>query len=288
MGSNHCRNHTSEGTSRHFFAHISLYFTHNFAPHARQAAKTASGEKERLWQAKQLLESLSQLSARWLSRDEDKYVERGDSGPAQPSASGSLTAQPTCGLRSVPIILTGDLNATPDRKSGPSDYESLAYPFIKQHALRFRSVMNDDLPAASINDIAAEEHTMVCPSGDEVETLLPKKRSNPVWTSWKTRWRAGQELVVKHCIDYILYCTAAQGSPDVSGVSIIPTTIRNSTESSSRERSSGDYSVSVRAAAVLETPGDEAVGPEMLPSAAYPSDHISLVADFEVLLEQHD
>lgn len=68
-----------------------------------------------------------------------------------------------------------------------------------------------------------------------------------VWTTWKIRRRGNKDQEVRHCIDYILY------SRDL-----------------------------LRAVQVLGLPSDDAVGPRRLPSAIYPSDHLSLVADLQL------
>jgi len=77
-----------------------------------------------------------------------------------------------------------------------------------------------------------------------------------VWTSWKSRRKQGVEKVVKNCIDYILY-----SPPDAD----------------TRQ------SVGVRALGALDLLSDDEVGPGFLPSPSYPSDHIAIAADVEVV-----
>lgn len=283
-------------------------------------------------------------------------------------------------LHSIPIILTGDLNASPEKKNGPFNYESRVYPYMKLHPLHLRSVMNDDVPLCcstdvcssmssdsrgtsvvsddnSVSDSCTSDTTSsnsectgsqetcdtthpnnytthplthnIHPGNTAPHTTLPTihttnnttnntthyKRS-PVWTSWKTRWKSGQELIVKHCIDYIMYstCTGSRGSVGSTGSGVgssggsvsdgsvrsigvgssvnggvsssssssdaITTTITTTTTTNTNTNKG--Y-VSIHAVAALDTPSDTDVGPETLPSAHYPSDHISLVADFQVL-----
>lgn len=77
-----------------------------------------------------------------------------------------------------------------------------------------------------------------------------------IWTTWKARKKDGGEKVVKHCIDYILYA---------------PTNHETNTR------------VGVRALGVLDLLRTEEVGPDFLPSSSYPSDHIAIAADLEVI-----
>jgi hypothetical protein len=160
----------------------------------------------------------------------------------------------------VPIILTGDLNACPTPVSKHFGFNSTVYPLIKRHPLRLRSVMNDDLVIPS----DAEGPSIA------TEGRKPADRDDAIWTTWKARTKLGKELVVRHCIDYILYASA-------------------------RTRSSGAFKgeegegevlpgrrIVVRALAALMMPRDEDVGPELLPNAAFPSDHIPLVADLQI------
>eukprot|EP00981_Chlorochromonas_danica_P002033 scaffold416_cov161-Ochromonas_danica.AAC.1 len=76
------------------------------------------------------------------------------------------------------IILTGDFNAIAEKCA----YEPLAYQTVKDHPFGLRSVYNEDVP------------------------LSPSRLSSTdLYTTWKARWKDGQEVVFKRCIDYIFY-----------------------------------------------------------------------------------
>jgi hypothetical protein len=75
-----------------------------------------------------------------------------------------------------------------------------------------------------------------------------------VWTTWKARKKEGGEKVVKHCIDYILYAPPCR-----------------------------HMNVGVRALGVLDLLRNHEVGPDFLPSSSYPSDHIAIAADLEII-----
>jgi hypothetical protein len=77
-----------------------------------------------------------------------------------------------------------------------------------------------------------------------------------VWTTWKARKKEGGEKVVKHCIDYILYAPPS---------------------------SNAECEVGARALGVLDLLGTDEVGPDFLPSSFYPSDHIAIAADLEII-----
>lgn len=218
-----------------------------------QAAKTAKGELARYWESRQLLEAIKIKCTTYRQCSHT------------PSHSNDQVHK---GFANIPVILTGDLNATPDTVSGSevgyyevgNKYESQAYPFIKRHSLGFRSVMNDDMSGVS--------------TGGEVT-------SQDVWTSWKTRWKGAEEVSVKQCIDYIMYspgiCSkdgAEEGDTFNNDASII------------RSLNSVAPTIGIHAVAALEIPRDDSIGPERLPSAQHPSDHISLVADLQLLSEK--
>jgi hypothetical protein len=91
-----------------------------------------------------------------------------------------------------------------------------------------------------------------------------------IWTSWKARRRAnGQESIAKSCIDYIFYSPSLTPSLPPPPPSSSSSTVSHYT---------------LRAAAVLDLLGEDIVGEALLPNAAFPSDHIVLVAD--LILEQ--
>ncbi len=77
----------------------------------------------------------------------------------------------------------------------------------------------------------------------------PQYADDEVWTTWKARRnKQGRETVVRHCLDYVLY--GRDG---------------------------------LRAKAVLDGFKDVEVSNALLPSAHYPSDHIAIGADFDLL-----
>lgn len=122
------------------------------------------------------------------------------------------------------LVLTGDLNAAPDGRT--TGYEAQAYRSVKEHALGLRSLLNDDMPVENEDD---------------------------VWTTWKSRWKKGEEKVAKNCIDYILY---------------VP----------HEERKAGLQLVSM-----LNLLREDEIGEKLLPNVNYPSDHVALAADFSVV-----
>ena len=91
-----------------------------------------------------------------------------------------------------------------------------------------------------------------------VSDAVVEEEDEEVWTTWKARKKEGGEKVVKHCIDYILYAPAPSSNDLESGVG-------------------------VRAMGILDLLRTEEVGPDFLPSSSYPSDHIAIAADLEVI-----
>ena len=144
------------------------------------------------------------------------------------------------------ILLTGDLNAAPnDVETG---FEALAYSAVKDSPLRLRSVLNDDITA-----------------GDGHDAL-------DVWTTWKARKKKGKEAVAKSCIDYILYrplqaahAEAASGGASAPIAPIVP--------------------AGLRARAILKLFNLTDIGAALLPSESYPSDHVAIAADLEVVVQ---
>lgn len=181
--------------------------------------------------------------------------------------------------------------------NGKRGYDPLAYAAVKAHKLNLRSLLNDDMVVRSDRarriqqdeanrrsrrdrleefnsldkqlasltelDIRAirEENVESLQIDAEVASssmIIDEKENEEVevWTTWKARKKEGGEKVVKHCIDYILY------APPPSH-----------TESS----------IGVRALGVLDLLRTDEVGPDFLPSSSYPSDHIAIAADLEVI-----
>lgn len=162
--------------------------------------------------------------------------------------------------RAPAVLLTGDLNAAPTNTS--TGYTSLAYEAVKTHPLGLRSVLNDDVSSIS-NQI-------------------------PVWTTWKARRKQGKESVTKHCIDYILYApplslrtmTTPSTSPTPSA-----STASNTVTSSASSTTSPipEVQVGIRTTAVLDLFTTQEVGESLLPSPSYPSDHLAIAADLEIV-----
>jgi hypothetical protein len=182
--------------------------------------------------------------------------------------------------------------------NGKRGYDPLAYAAVKAHKLNLRSLLNDDMVVrsdrdrrmqqdeanrrtrkdrleefnsldkqlASLTELdirAIREETVeslqIDAEGVSSSLMMIDDKENEaveVWTTWKARKKEGGEKVVKHCIDYILY------APPPSH-----------TESS----------IGVRALGVLDLLRTDEVGPDFLPSSSYPSDHIAIAADLEVI-----
>jgi len=238
-----------------------------------KAAKSKSGERYRVSEVKQLLESVARLH-------------------------GSLGATPY----TPAVVLTGDFNAVPcyetdvpglvnvsagsesasavyfarsadaaeeqEQKRGAKtmkkSYEPLTYRTVKSHPLMFRSVYNDDVP----------------------DRLSRKERLvRNFYTTWKARRRHswGTEQVVKHCIDYIFYVPGDPPAPHAAPpAAATATAVRD-----------GEFPVPVlapapapapriAARAVLDVYSDAEVGHQLLPSDLYPSDHLAIAADLSV------
>eukprot|EP01039_Chlorochromonas_danica_P003759 gene3759-4108_t len=114
-----------------------------------KSVKSVLGERHRKRGISQVLGSLSKIAT--------SYVRMG---------------------RPPAIILTGDFNAIAEKCA----YEPLAYQTVKDHPFGLRSVYNEDVP------------------------LSPSRLSSTdLYTTWKARWKDGQEVVFKRCIDYIFY-----------------------------------------------------------------------------------
>lgn len=122
------------------------------------------------------------------------------------------------------LVLTGDLNAAPDART--TGYEAQAYQSVKEHSLGLRSLLNDDMVVEEEDD---------------------------VWTTWKSRWKKGEEKVAKNCIDYILYVPEK------------------------------DRKVGLQLVSMLDLLKQEEIGEKLLPNVNYPSDHVALAADFAVV-----
>lgn len=150
------------------------------------------------------------------------------------------------------VLLTGDLNAVPEDRSEIFGFDCAVYKYLTSHAkLPLRSVLNDDLV----------QH--LC----QHDGLSREQAQKKIWTTWKARKRGDEttELVVKHCIDYILY----RPPPPLPPLSLPLQQFAKR--------------VDLIASAVSELFTDDEVGDALLPCDAYPSDHLSIVADFDIV-----
>jgi nocturnin len=77
-----------------------------------------------------------------------------------------------------------------------------------------------------------------------------------IWTTWKARRKQGKESVSKSCIDYILYRPLTEVARGKAGL---------------------------RAKSVLGLFSEAEIGQDLLPSDRYPSDHLAIAADLEVV-----
>ena len=152
-----------------------------------------------------------------------------------------------------PVIVTGDFNACPTSKSSYFGFDCFVYKQIKAHPLKLRSVLNDDLHDLRHSKVSKQ------PLSEGVVSQTGAIEDEVTWTTWKARQKQGKEFIVKHCIDYILYTgleSPATAQPGQLGI---------------------------RAVATCDMFPDDEVAPELFPNAAYPSDHIALIADFDVV-----
>jgi hypothetical protein len=108
------------------------------------------------------------------------------------------------------------------------------------------------LTELDIRDIREESQESM--EADKIEAEVVDDVIEEVWTTWKARKKEGGEKVVKHCIDYILYAPPCRS-----------------------------MNIGVRALGVLDLLRNHEVGPDFLPSSSYPSDHIAIAADLEII-----
>lgn len=80
-----------------------------------------------------------------------------------------------------------------------------------------------------------------------------------IWTTWKARRKGSKEVVTKHCIDYIMYTPVSSG-----------------------------HRSAIRPLAALGLYASEEVGDELLPSSLYPSDHVAIAADLEIIARDNE
>jgi hypothetical protein len=189
------------------------------------------------------------------------------------------------------IVTQGDLNASPVAISTNSkSYEPLAYKSVKGHRLNLRSVLNDDL--VLVGTERNEDNVYSKPGAARARPVptTPAVLSNSIngqsrggmdiWTTWKARRKQGKEKVSKQCIDYILYTPSA---PSIISGETGVTEIAGVTGVCDLSGSPCIDCVGVRALGALDLLTDKEVGPDFLPSSSYPSDHIAIAADLEIV-----
>eukprot|EP01036_Dinobryon_divergens_P035365 gene35365-45806_t len=167
------------------------------------------------------------------------------------------------------VLLTGDLNALPHACA----YAPLAYRAVKEHPLGLRSVLNDDMvelrPAMQQPTTGSSEIQIgrVPVPGNSANT----PSSGEIYTSWKARRCFGGERVVKQCLDYIFYSPAPSPLSPLS-----PSHPRGG------DNGHGHGHPGLRPLALLDLFTETQLGPQLLPSEMYPSDHIAIAADFQL------
>lgn len=124
---------------------------------------------------------------------------------------------------------------------------------MKSHSLNLRSVLNDDTPVDASGTI-----------GKAYYYGLYNNSSLQIWTTWKSRLSKGVEKIAKHCIDYIMY----QPPSDARVVS---------------EKNIQKKNIGIIAKNVLDLFADDEISQELLPNAIYPSDHLAIAADLQIV-----
>lgn len=96
---------------------------------------------------------------------------------------------------------------------------------------------------------------------DDYEPFMSQKNNQKesVWTTWKARRKHGIESVTKHCIDYILYSKPIEKTINDIG------------------------RPGFRPISALDLFKTEDIGENLLPSALYPSDHVAIAADLQLI-----
>jgi hypothetical protein len=138
-----------------------------------------------------------------------------------------------------------------NRKDRLEEFNSLDKQLASLTELDIRNIREENKEMAQLAQLDA-----VKVSSSIVMDEKPDDEEEEVWTTWKARKKEGGEKVVKHCIDYILYAPSSHAAGP---------------------------GVGVRALSVLDLLRTEEVGPDFLPSSSYPSDHIAIAADLEII-----
>ena len=158
------------------------------------------------------------------------------------------------------ILITGDLNAAPDDRS--TGFEALAYSAVKASPLGLRSVLNDDVQEQILRQ--QQQRDALQPQQKKEQEL-----EEEIWTTWKARRKKGKESIAKSCIDYILYRPPFAPLLPPVGVG---------------DRLGSGMRSGLRAKASLGLFTENEIGEDLLPSARYPSDHLAISADLEVVV----
>ena len=155
------------------------------------------------------------------------------------------------------------------------------------------------LPPAKSSNLSG---TTAIDEGKEQQDAQKEEQAEEelVWTTWKSRWVGGgrpksnnnsnssggrrerRKKVLRHCIDYIFYSTAKEAT--VSMKREKKSTAKGGDVAENYEHSSVSGAPYLRAVAALGMFSDDYIGDELLPSARYPSDHIALVADLQIVV----
>lgn len=165
-----------------------------------------------------------------------------------------------------PILISGDFNAEPS--------EPVYRTVINNASLSLSSAYADLMAMLFGANDEKNDHTNslvdennIC-SRKSVKTRVDYLiRSEPPFTTWKIR----DEGEVCHTIDYVFY---SQDKLKVNNITIgLPT----------KYTIYSIYSTYLQVTNCLKFPRDNEIGKDRTPSHTYPSDHFSLICDFEIL-----
>ena len=134
------------------------------------------------------------------------------------------------------------------KKDRLEEFNSLDKQLASLTELDIRAIREENKKETALLDV--EKKSSSVPADDS------EGEKEEVWTTWKARKKEGGEKVVKHCIDYILYAPPSGHT---------------------------EKAIGVRALGVLDLLRTDEVGPDYLPSSSYPSDHIAIAADLEII-----
>ena len=138
--------------------------------------------------------------------------------------------------------------------------------------------------ASTSSDKEGKESAM---STATVDPFQEQQADQGIWTTWKVRRKKGVEEASRMCIDYILYTpptdlTSSVNSQDGDSITSSSSSSPSSSPAVSTPRRFRP--VGIRAKAVLDLLPAKVVGPALLPSAIYPSDHLAIAADLEIVV----